>query len=160
MPFLGMPSAASHCLDLDHMIGGIRDLHNQPSLGSRTHSNAIQRYHRPSIDSSTQGYLRPFLDSCEFQKSALADYHQCRRFLNNQYMKSRQVRWFFGQRLRSGVGYNRLSLAWGQTSSDTWPDIKNVSQLRDKHDDGHRVTLNRQAKLGRQGTDRIVWYSD
>ena len=58
------------------------------------------------------------------------------------------------------MGYNRLSLAGSQTGSDTWPDIEDLGQLRDEHDDGHRVTLHKRAKFGRQGTDGMVWHSD
>ena len=52
MPFLSMPSPAGHRFDLRHMIGGIGDLHDQPSLLPRPHPNEIRRHPFPSIGPS------------------------------------------------------------------------------------------------------------
>ena len=41
MLFFGMPSAAGHRLDLRHMIGRIRELHDQFSCLSRSNPNRI-----------------------------------------------------------------------------------------------------------------------
>ncbi|MGE0474731.1 MAG: hypothetical protein AB7P17_13940 [Nitrospirales bacterium] len=59
MAFLSMPSAAGHRLDLGHIIGGIRDLHDQPSPSpglTRTASGFIAF---PQLFNQLQGILTP-----------------------------------------------------------------------------------------------------
>jgi hypothetical protein len=66
MPFVRMPSAASHRFDLGHMIGGIGNLHNQSPSLSRSYPNGIRRHHRPSRVIQLGEILDPSWVSADF----------------------------------------------------------------------------------------------